>query len=208
MRYVVSMLAGIVMAVLLFWLMQGLVANKKSFERQQDAGKLVDFVRVRQDELVQERERKPPKKPPPPDKPPPPPKLSVQDTSKPPPTPLDIETPNIDVPFGGSGPYIGSWSPGDPAAEGDVVPIVRIEPQYPREALLKGIEGWVKVKFVILEDGSVDSPTVIEAEPNRLFNRAAIRAILRWKFKPRIVDGQAVRREAEQIIEFSLNQQS
>ncbi len=208
MRYVLSVLAGIVMSILLFWLMQGLVANKKSFERQQDAGKLVDFVRVRQDELVQERERKPPKKPPPPDKPPPPPKLSVQDTSKPPPTPLDIETPNIDVPFGGSGPYIGSWSPGDPASEGDVVPIVRIEPQYPREALLKGVEGWVKVKFVILEDGSVDSPTVIEAEPNRLFNRAAIRAILRWKFKPRIVDGQAVRREAEQVIEFSLNQQS
>ncbi len=208
MRYVVSILAGIVMSILLFWLMQGLVANKKSFERQQDAGKLVDFVRVRQDELVQERERKPPKKPPPPDKPPPPPKLSVQDTSKPPPTPLDIETPNIDVPFGGSGPYIGSWSPGDPAAEGDVVPIVRINPQYPREALLKGIEGWVKVKFIILEDGSVDSPTVIEAEPNRLFNRAAIRAILRWKFKPRIVDGQPVRREAEQVIEFSLDQAS
>ncbi len=188
MRYVVSIFAGIFMSILLFWLMQGLVANKKSFERQQDAGKLVDFVRVRQDELVQERERKPPKKPPP--------------------TPLDIETPNIDVPFGGSGPYIGSWSPGDPAAEGDVVPIVRINPQYPREALLKGIEGWVKVKFIILEDGSVDSPTVIEAEPNRLFNRAAIRAILRWKFKPRIVDGQAVRREAEQVIEFSLDQAS
>ena len=38
MRYVVSILAGIVMSILLFWLMQGLVANKKSFERQQDAG--------------------------------------------------------------------------------------------------------------------------------------------------------------------------
>ncbi len=65
MRYVVSILAGIVMSILLFWLMQGLVANKKSFERQQDAGKLVDFVRVRQDELVQERERKITKHPPP-----------------------------------------------------------------------------------------------------------------------------------------------
>jgi protein TonB len=118
---------------------------------------------------------------------------------------MDIETPDIDVGFSGSGPYLGSWQAGDPASEGDVIPIVRIEPQYPREALLKGIEGWVRVRFTILEDGTVDDPIVVEAEPRRLFNRAAIRAILRWKFKPRIVDGQAVRREAEQVIDFKLD---
>jgi protein TonB len=82
---------------------------------------------------------------------------------------------------------------------------VRIEPQYPREALLKGIQGWVRVRFTIMEDGSVDDPIVVESEPRRLFDRAAIRAILRWKFKPRIVDGKAVRREAEQVIDFKLD---
>jgi protein TonB len=51
----------------------------------------------------------------------------------------------------------------------------------------------------------VDDPLVVESQPRRLFDRAAIRAILRWKFKPRIVDGQAVRREAEQVIDFKLD---
>ena len=47
---------------------------------------------------------------------------------------------------------------------------------------------------------------LVEAEPRRLFDRAAIRAILRWKFKPRIVDGRAVSRDAEQTIDFKLDQ--
>jgi protein TonB len=131
--------------------------------------------------------------------------LTVAKQDQPPPTPLDMETPDIDMGFSGSGPYLGSWRAGDAAAEGDVIPIVRIEPQYPREALLKGIEGWVKIQFTIREDGTVDNPTVLGAEPRRLFNRAAIRAILRWKFKPRIVDGRPVSRIAEQVIEFKLN---
>jgi hypothetical protein len=45
---------------------------------------------------------------------------------------------------------------------------------------------------------------VIAAEPPRIFNREAMRAILRWKFRPRIVDGQPVSREAEQVIEFKI----
>ena len=61
---------------------------------------------------------------------------------------------------------------------------------------------------MIMEDGSVDDPVVVESEPRRLFNRAAIRAILRWKFKPRIVDGRAVKRQAEQVIDFKLDSAS
>ena len=64
----------------------------------------------------------------------------------------------------------------------------------------------IGVEFTIMEDGSVANPSVIDAEPKRLFNRNAIRAILRWKFKPRIVDGQPVQRQAEQVIEFTLDQ--
>ena len=60
------------------------------------------------------------------------------------------------------------------------------------------------MRFTILPDGSVSDPAVIESDPPRVFNREAMRAILRWKFKPRIVDGQAVSREAEQTIEFKL----
>ena len=84
--------------------------------------------------------------------------------------------------------------------------IVKIQPQWPREALLNGTEGWVKVQFTIMEDGTVGSASVIESQPRRLFDRNAIRAILRWKFKPRVVDGKAVKRDAVQTIEFKLDQ--
>jgi protein TonB len=98
------------------------------------------------------------------------------------------------------------WQAGDNMGDGDIIPIVRIEPSYPRDAALKGIEGYVKVMLTILPDGSVGEARVIDSNPPRIFNREAIRAVLRWKFKPRIVDGQAVSREAEQTIEFNLNQ--
>jgi len=61
------------------------------------------------------------------------------------------------------------------------------------------------VEFTITAIGTVQDPRVIDAEPARIFNREAIRAILKWKFKPRIVDGVAVDRRATQIIEFNLD---
>ena len=69
---------------------------------------------------------------------------------------------------------------------------------------MKGQEGWVKIEFTITETGTVKSPRVIDAEPPRVFNREAIRAILKWKFKPRVVDGVAVERLATQTIDFNL----
>ena len=90
--------------------------------------------------------------------------------------------------------------------DGDLIPIVRIEPQFPREALINGISGFVRVSFMVMEDGSVEpgSVKVLEAKPPRLFDSAAQRAVSRWKFKPRIVDGRPVRRPAEQTINFNL----
>jgi protein TonB len=163
-------------------------------------------VRIEQPEYLVTKKRMP-KKPPPPDKPPPPPKLQVASTDAAPAMQLDIDIPNIDVPMGGSGPYIGTWgrTTGSQYHDGDAVPIVRIEPQYPRDALLKGLEGWVRLRFTIREDGSVADVSVIGAEPSKVFNRNAVRAVMRWKFKPRIVDGQPVRRQGQQTIEFKLD---
>jgi protein TonB len=62
----------------------------------------------------------------------------------------------------------------------------------------------VKIEFTITEVGTVKSPKVIDAQPARIFNREAIRAILKWKFKPRVIDGVAVERRATQTIDFTL----
>ncbi len=61
------------------------------------------------------------------------------------------------------------------------------------------------VEFTITEDGGVEDPDVLESEPRRMFDRNAIRAILKWKFKPRIIDGKPVRRRATQRIDFELD---
>jgi len=107
---------------------------------------------------------------------------------------------------GGEGMFIGNFQQVDKTAEGDIIPVVVIRPMYPREAAIAGIEGWVKVEFTITPLGTVTDATVVEADPARIFNREAIRAILKWKFKPRVIDGTAVERRATQIIDFSLHE--
>lgn len=206
MRFIVSIGAGVLMALLLFLLMHTLIGGRDGFQRPNDTGQVVDFVRVRAEEIVQTRERRVPKKPPPPDKPPPPPELQTQAPQQQVKQTLDIETPDISVGFTGGPVVAAAWQSGDNMGDGDVIPIVRIEPNYPRDALLKGIEGWVRVRITIMPDGSVMNPQVIDSNPRRVFDREALRAVLRWKFRPRIVDGQAVSREAEQTIEFSMGE--
>ena len=207
MRILIALGGGLIVALLLFWFDLFLISGRDTHKEDMEPVSVVNFIRVHEDEFTQFKKRQKPKEPEPPKKPPPPPKLSVQDTSKPPPVPMNIDMPKIDVPVAtGGGPYLGNWQENMSAAEGDVIPIVRIDPQWPREALLNGIEGWVKVEFTILADGTVTDPVVLEAEPRRMFDRNALRAILKWKFKPRIIDGKPVERRATQTIEFSLDQ--
>lgn len=116
------------------------------------------------------------------------------------------ELPELHVPIaGGEGLYIGSFAGVDNTAEGDIIPIVVIRPIYPREAAMRGQQGWVKIEFTITAIGTVKNPKVVDSNPPRVFNREAIRAILKWKFKPRVVNGVAVDRPATQVIDFSLD---
>jgi len=155
---------------------------------------------------VMTKNRRIPKKPPPPKNPPPPPKMQVSKMEQSVQDMPQLDLPNLDVPVsGGEGMFIGSFASVDRTEEGDIIPIVVIRPIYPRDAAMQGLEGWVKIQFTITETGTVKSPRVIESEPPRVFNREAIRAILKWKFKPRVIDGVAVERPATQIIEFNLD---
>ena len=194
MRYLSSLAAGIGIAILLFLMMSALIARTANRGVGRQEAQLTEFVRIKEDEIVNLKQRVVPPKPPPPKEPPPPPRLKLAKQDKPPPAPLDIETPDIELSAAGAGPYLGTWRAGDPAAEGDVIPIVTIGAQYPRDALLEGIEGWVRFEFTVMEDGSVADLKLLDSKPPRVFDRAARRAMLKWKFKPRIVNGQAVRR--------------
>ena len=205
MRYLSAMILGVIISLSLFFLMQALIDSGEQDYRASNEGQIMEFIRIKDDENLSFKDRVKPKKPTPPKEPPPPPKLIVQKQAKPAINKIKIEIPNIDLPtIAGGGPFLGNWQ-GNPLAEGDVLPIVRIDPQWPREALAKGIEGYVVVEVTIASDGSVRGASIIESVPKRMFDRNVIRAVLKWKFKPRIINGVPVERKAVQTLEFKIN---
>lgn len=89
-------------------------------------------------------------------------------------------------------------------AEGDLVPIVKPAPQYPVVMLEKGIEGFVRVQFTVTKEGMTSDVKVVESS-HQGFERSAIKAALGFKFKPRVVNGEAVAvNGVTNIIEFKL----
>ena len=205
MRYLSAMILGVIISLALFFLMQALIDSGEQDYRASNEGQIMEFIRIKDDENLSFKDRIKPKKPTPPKEPPPPPKLIVEKQAKPTVNKIKIEIPNIDLPtIAGGGPFLGNWQ-GNPLAEGDVLPIVRIDPQWPREALGKGIEGYVVVEVTIASDGSVRGASIIESVPKRMFDRNVIRAVLKWKFKPRIINGVPVERKAIQTLEFKIN---
>ena len=94
-----------------------------------------------------------------------------------------------------------------PGADRNEIPIVRVEPVYPQRALDRGIQGWVEVEFTVTEVGSISEPTILRSHPSAIFNKAALRAIERWKYEPKVVDGQPVSRPGmRNRFRFQLNE--
>ena len=191
----------------LFLFMHKLISSGNDDRAELDAIAGIHFGPVDiPDDIATKSRRKPPK-PPPPKDPPPPPKMQISKMDQQVQNMPQMDMPDLDVPMvGGEGMFIGNFQQVDQKAEGDIIPVVVIRPMYPRDAAMNGTEGWVEVEFTITEVGTVKDPKVINAKPPRIFNREAIRAILKWKFKPRVVDGVAVERRATQIIDFNLDE--
>jgi TonB family protein len=78
--------------------------------------------------------------------------------------------------------------------DGDYLPLIAVQPQYPTVAANDGIEGWALVSFTVREDGLVEEDTVaiVDAEPATVFNKTATRAAVKFEFQPRVVNGKAV----------------
>lgn len=76
----------------------------------------------------------------------------------------------------------------------DTMPLVRINPDYPPRAQSRGIEGWVLVEFTITAAGTVRDARVIDASPKGYFEDAALKAIARWRYNPKVQEGVAVER--------------
>jgi protein TonB len=204
-RLLISALVAVAITFGLFLLMYKLISLGGRERAELDAIAGIHFGPIElQDETVT-RDRRKPEPPPPPKNPPPPPKMQVASMEQQKQVLPRMDMPELDVPLaGGTGFFLGTFEQVDRTAEGDIIPVVVIRPMYPREAAMNGTQGWVKVEFTITEAGTVRNPRVVDASPPRIFNREAIRAILKWKFKPRVIDGTAVERQATQVIDFTL----
>lgn len=145
---------------------------------------------------------------------PPPPPTTIIDVTKQPvidKTPVNIDPVSVEDITGitgledGSGPATLSpmqWGNKD----GDAVAISRIEPMYPAQAAQKGLEGWVKLSFDIDKTGAVTNVQVLEAQPKRVFNLAAVKALKRWRYKAKLIEGlPVIQRNQVVVLEFNLD---
>jgi protein TonB len=173
-----------------------------------DNENFIEFVRVAKNSQTQTRRRTLPKKPETPKAPPKMPKMAVQSEAAKPQAPsLAMNVPMLNSPLSfGDGPYVGSAAAA--AAGGgntSAVPLIRIEPQYPVKAARAGTEGWVQMKFDITPQGTVENVEVVKSQPRRIFNQAAKRALLKWKYRPKIIEGKPVAQPQQYVqLDFKL----
>ena len=96
-------------------------------------------------------------------------------------------------------------TPAPASGESHVAELVRaVQPDYPPDAYRSRAQGWVEVQFTVGPDGTVSNAQVVNAEPSRIFNTAAINAVKRWTFKPKMENGKAVEEQMRRRIEFKL----
>jgi protein TonB len=183
-RYAFSVVIGTVVTLSLLFVMHLLIASgKTALTKPRDRAKL-EFVRVKRNENLNVEDFTPEKPPKPPETPPetPPQDMDNMDPNAP---SINVAPPTVaqNADIGGPG--------GMNIAEGDYLPIVRVAPVYPARALSRGLEGHVDLSFTVTTAGTVRDPVILFSTSS-LFERAATRAVLKFKYKPRVVDGVPV----------------
>lgn len=183
-RYTLSTIFAVLITFALFWGMQYLIALDSNAKKEKIEGRKVEIGEVRQAQETEQKIRKP-------DKP--------EDADTPPDTPdLDMDT-NVDnVNTGieiGMAPVTADVSVGGTggfaASDGDYLPIVKVAPIYPRRAQERGLSGYVIVEFTVTKLGTVADARVVESS-NSVFDRSAVKAALKFKYKPKVVDGEPI----------------
>ena len=183
---------GVIVTAALFWFMQYLIETADRGLNEDKAGHLLDFVRLKRDESIQRRQLKP-KKPPPPEAPPPQPPTPQLDNLDPNAEKIAISAAPVETDIEMS----GGFSLG--VGEGDYLPIVKVAPIYPQRALSRSIEGYCVVQYVVTKTGKIRDPFVVEDQcTSSLFHRASLQAAMKFKYKPRVMDGVAVEVPGEQ----------
>ena len=195
-RYYAAAPLGILVTTSLLWVMNFLIEESEFKVDDSGPRTTLEFVRVITVSKIKTREEQP--KPP------------IDPVRPPPLTPLTNSSTNS-IPVG-----IPSFpiAPGEPTPRklqsgpmnGALVTILTPQPTYPVKAAAKGLEGYVVVQFDVTSAGTVDSVVVTETS-NTLFNKAAVNAAYRARYRPQVVDGVAQRTPGVQkVFRFEMEQ--
>lgn len=180
-RVLLAALVAVPVAVGLFFVMQSLI--DRDYEQEDvTARKIADIVVPDKDIEVNLKEAKPEK---------------VEDPEEPPPDlqPLEFDM-DMDVDVVNLAPAtqvsVSINSSGMSSGDGEYLPIVKVAPIYPRRAQTRGISGYCIVEYVVTRTGSIRDPIVIDCSPQGVFESASVRAAEKFKYKPRVVDGEPI----------------
>jgi protein TonB len=180
-RVLVGGLLAVPVAIGLFYVMQSLVSRE--FEQQEtEARKIADIVVP--DKVIETnvKEVKPEK---------------VEDPEEPPPDlePIQFDT-NIDMNTGNIAPQakitLNLNATGMSSGDGEYLPIVKVAPIYPRRAQTRGISGYCIVEYTVTTTGAIRDPQPVDCQPQGIFESASVKAAAKFKYKPRVVDGNAI----------------
>jgi|TARA_X000000368_G_scaffold294242_1_gene234092 protein TonB len=171
-----TLTASLVLTISIFYIMQWLI-DVGDVELDNTSIKIADVTMPERElELLMDMER--------PQEDEPPPETMPPEFDMTPPAEVDSSAARPNLGF--KGKKAGVF------ADGSYVPIFQVPPVYPRRALERGIEGCVMLKFTVTKVGSTRDPSVEWAVPPGIFDRAAMRSALKYKYKPQIRDGEAI----------------
>lgn len=177
-RFITAATAGIVTTTFLLFVMHYLIEVSEAVESTPRKHMLLTFLPQIEDTPVQPHEP-PPARPVPPVAPPP---LI-------PPTEPGPETRGIGIPLAPPAPPVNHAAPTDLGTRNNpLINIIAVQPDYPLAASQRGQEGQVIVSFDVTEMGTVSNVVVLQSSSS-IFNKPAIDAAYRFRYKARMVDG-------------------
>jgi protein TonB len=184
-RNIIRLIIGASLAVPvaggLFFIMQYLIASADPKIDSEKQRRLAD-IHMPEREIESQVEQKPDK---------------VDDPDEPPP---DLDTPDIDMdmdvdvvntaPQASVDVDIGVG--GGLSNDGEYLPIVKVAPIYPRRAQTRGISGYCIVEYTVTTSGAIRDSRAVDCQPSGVFEKASVKASLKFKYKPRVIDGEPI----------------
>jgi len=181
-RLIIGALLAIPVAGGLFFIMQYLIATAEPKIDESKNRRLADITMPEREIETNIKEQKPDK---------------IEDPEEPPP---DLDTPELDMDMDVEVINVAPVAKVDVAisttgmatSDGEYLPIVKVAPIYPRRAQTRGITGYCIVEYTVTASGAIRDPQPVDCQPEGVFESASVKAALKFKYKPRVVDGQAI----------------